>query len=149
MTTLVGEVMSREVFAVSPDTSLESAARMMATKRITGLPVVEDGRTVGVVSLVDLVDPDREASDELGYSTFYQITDGWAVRQGDVSGPGSEGRVGDVMTPATLSAEESTSVEEAARMMIEWKVHRLLVEKDGELTGIVSTMDLLRGFLSG
>jgi predicted transcriptional regulator len=147
MTKLVRDVMSKEIFAVAPDTSLETAARMLASKEITGAPVVSDeGQTVGVITLVDLVDPDNQASEDVGYSTFYQITDGWAVTKGTAKGPGT-GRVSDVMTPAALTAEESMTVEEAGRLMLEYKVHRLLVERDGELTGIISTMDVLRGLV--
>jgi CBS domain-containing protein len=147
--TTVSEVMTKEVFAVAPDTSLESAARMMASKSITGAPVVsEDGETVGVVTLIDLADPDNQASDNPGYSTFYQIADGWAQTIGNAKSPAA-GRVADVMTRAALTTSEETSIEDAAALMLEAKVHRLLVERDGQLTGIVSTMDIIRGFLGG
>ena len=76
----------------------------------------------------------------------FMTGDGWAVTKGNAKGPGT-GRVSDVMTPAALTTEETVSVEEAGKLMLEYKVHRLLVEKDGELTGIVSTMDILRGLV--
>jgi CBS domain-containing protein len=140
--------MTKDIFAVAPDTSLETAARMLASKEITGAPVVDDeGETVGVISLVDLVDPDNQASDEPGYSTFYRISDGWAMTKGEPKTP-RPGRVSDVMTPATLTTTEDTTVLEATKLMLEYRVHRLLVENDGRLTGIVSTMDLLRGFVA-
>jgi CBS domain-containing protein len=50
-----GDVMSRDVLTVSPDTPLHVAARVMASRWIRHLPVVDAGRVVGVVSLRDLV----------------------------------------------------------------------------------------------
>lgn len=139
--------MTRDLFAVAPDTSLETAARMLVSRRITGAPVVSaSGETVGVVTLVDLVDPDRQHSEAPGYSTFYAISGGWARTLGEGASP-IEGRVEDVMTPATLCTRASTTIEDATRLMLDWKVHRLLVEEKGALCGIVSTIDLLRGFV--
>jgi CBS domain-containing protein len=71
----VSEVMSKDVLTVEPQTSLHEAARHMAARWIRHLPVVEDGRVIGVVSQRDLIgvlaalDPDPVgvtlASDEL------------------------------------------------------------------------------------
>ena len=147
MPTLVRDVMTTDIFAVAPDTSLETAARMLTSKEITGAPVVDaEGETVGVISLVDLVDPDNQASERPGHSTFYRISEGWAMTKGESQTP-RPGRVSDVMTPATLTTSEDTTVLDATKLMLEYRVHRLLVEKEGRLTGIVSTMDLLRGFV--
>jgi len=143
----VVDVMSREIFAVAPDTSLETAARMLTSKGITGAPVVsESGETVGVVTLADLVNPDKQASEDVGYSTFYQINDGWAMSYGGAISP-EQGKVEDVMTPTALCASEDMDLYEAAQLMLRWRVHRLLVEEQGKLVGIVSTMDLIRGFV--
>jgi CBS domain-containing protein len=52
---VAGDLMSRDVLTVSPETPLHIAARIMASRWIRHLPVVESGRVVGVVSLRDLV----------------------------------------------------------------------------------------------
>ncbi|NNV05233.1 CBS domain-containing protein [Geobacillus sp. C56-T2] len=52
--TAVTEVMSRDITAVSPDDSVQAAADLMAHHQIRRLPVVENGRLVGMVSLGDL-----------------------------------------------------------------------------------------------
>ena len=51
----LGDVCTGNVMAVSPDSSLEDAARTMRECAVRRLPVIEDGRTVGIVSLGDLV----------------------------------------------------------------------------------------------
>jgi len=53
--TSVGAIMTAEVITVSPDTSVPACMRMMTDGRIRHLPVVEDGRVVGVISIGDLV----------------------------------------------------------------------------------------------
>jgi len=50
----VDEVMTRDVFTVSEYTPLEEAARIMADNKIGGLPVVRDGRLVGIITESDL-----------------------------------------------------------------------------------------------
>jgi CBS domain-containing protein len=55
MGTTVGEVMTRAVVCVSPDLPIESAALILAERQIRRLPVVSEGRLVGIVSRGDLV----------------------------------------------------------------------------------------------
>lgn len=50
----VDQVMSREVISVSPDCPLEEAASLMVTHKIGSLPVVEDGRVVGIITETDI-----------------------------------------------------------------------------------------------
>src|SRR5882724_9556359 len=52
---VAGDLMSRDVLTVSPETPLHIAARIMASRWIRHLPVLESGKVVGVVSLRDLV----------------------------------------------------------------------------------------------
>ena len=52
--TKVTDIMSTSLVTVSPHTSVSEAADLMASKQIRRLPVVEDGRLVGMVSLGDL-----------------------------------------------------------------------------------------------
>jgi acetoin utilization protein AcuB len=51
---LVSELMTKEVITVAPDVPLEEAARIMADNKIGGLPVVEDGRLVGIITETDI-----------------------------------------------------------------------------------------------
>jgi len=61
--TRVGDICSQELITVSPDESLGAAVRLMRERAIRRLPVEEDGRVVGVVSLGDLaVDADRHSA---------------------------------------------------------------------------------------
>jgi signal-transduction protein with cAMP-binding, CBS, and nucleotidyltransferase domain len=53
-TTKVGEVASKELQTLSPTDSVEDAVRLMRQRNIRRLPVVEDGRPIGIVSIGDL-----------------------------------------------------------------------------------------------
>lgn len=50
----VSELMAKDVITVAPDTPLEEAARIMADSKIGGLPVVEGGRLVGIITETDI-----------------------------------------------------------------------------------------------
>jgi len=145
----VNDVMTRDVYAVAPDTSLETAARLLARLHVTGAPVVgPGGNPVGVVSLSDLVDPDGPRSAHPGYPRFYRMTDGDLEEVGEAAqvGPGC---VADVMSPFVIGIEANAPLSVAAERMLDDGVHRLLVLDHARLIGIVTSMDLLRGFIRG
>lgn len=51
----VGEIMTRGVISITPDTDLEEVRHILVNERIKRLPVLEQGRLVGIVSRADLV----------------------------------------------------------------------------------------------
>jgi len=53
--TKIGEIMTRELVTVSPETSLDSCMRLMTGKLIRHLPVVENGQLAGIISIGDVV----------------------------------------------------------------------------------------------
>jgi CBS domain-containing protein len=59
--TTVGEIASRDVVTVQPDESLDDALKKMAKHQVRRLPVVEDGRLVGVVAQADVA---REGNEQ-------------------------------------------------------------------------------------
>lgn len=141
----VADVMTTDVVAVAPDTSLDTVARQLAENRISGVPVVDaSGRAIGVVSVTDLVDPQKVASQTRGFPVFYRIEEGWAIPQVDDAAIKS-GRAEDVMTPSPFTIDSSATLLDASTAMVEHRVHRLLVTEGGGFKGIVSTLDVLRG----
>jgi len=54
--TPVSEVMTKDPITVTPDTTIEDAAVIMRDNQISGLPVVEDGKVVGIVTETDIFD---------------------------------------------------------------------------------------------
>ena len=62
--TLVSEVMTREVVACAPEESYEEGLRQMQQAKCRHLPIVEEGRLLGFVSLRDLMQIEIEEKDE-------------------------------------------------------------------------------------
>ena len=65
-TTSVGDVSSRDLISVEPDKDLEEAVQLMARHQIRRLPVVEDGRLVGIVAQADIALALRENETKTG-----------------------------------------------------------------------------------
>lgn len=138
--------MQTGVISVPPDMSLAELARLLVREGISGAPVVDpEGRPVGVVSLRDLAT--RAARLEERTSGYYLDVD----RVDLVGGafhfqPDSlslQGVVSDIMTPRVYSADAEASVREVIALMKRRSIHRVLVTRQGEMVGIISTVDLM------
>ena len=144
----VADVMTRQLFALAPETSLQAAARMLKQQGISGAPVVTTNKKpIGVLSLSDLVDVDRDMRQRRGYPMFYRISaDVWTTETLPDVMPMS-GRVEDAMMPTVVAVDENTSILDAAGRLIELGIHRLMVTRGAALVGVVAAIDLLRGFV--
>jgi CBS domain-containing protein len=71
--TKVEEIMSKTLVTVSPDTSSKDAAKLMADHQIRRLPVVENGRLVGIVSLGDFAI--RQLTDDQAKQALTEISE--------------------------------------------------------------------------
>ena len=141
----VSDQMTREVFAVASDTSIETASRLLTSNGISGAPVISaTGGPIGVITLADLANPDRPPGKREGYPLFY-VLHGSKVDEVGYSVAVGEGRVDDVMSTNILSIDSSAELSDAGRLMVENDVHRLLVIDEGKLVGIISSLDVLRG----
>jgi CBS domain-containing protein len=140
----VRDVMTAEVVSVHPTDPVREVAQALVDRRISGLPVVEDGVVVGVVSEADFL------IKEQGPEGLHR---GALDR---VLGPSREHRamlakveartVRDLMTSPAITIGPRQSTSEAARIMTTQRVNRLPVVLDGRLVGIVTRADLVRAF---
>jgi len=117
----VNEVMTRKVECVRPADTLQQAARKMRDLDVGPLPVCgENDRLAGMIT-------DRDI-------TVRAVAEGW-----DPAGK----HVSDVMTEEVVYCFEDQDVQEAARLMQEREIRRLVVlNRDKRLVGIVSLGDL-------
>ncbi len=75
--TRVAEVMSSPLVVVTPETSIDECMAIMSDRRIRHLPVADEGRVVGLVSIGDLVKfKSRQQTFEIQYLTNYITTAG-------------------------------------------------------------------------
>jgi CBS domain-containing protein len=62
-TTTLGEIVSRDLTTISPDDSTDTAVRLMRERAIRRLPVVREGRPVGIITIGDLaIERDRNSA---------------------------------------------------------------------------------------
>ena len=138
-----GDVMTRDVISVEPDSSILHAIRLMLEKRISGLPVVTSkGTLVGIVTEGDFLRR-LETGTQRERPRWLEF----------LLGPGrlseeyahSHGRkVQEVMTTDVRTIVETTSLREAIEMMEKYGIKRLLVLRGSQLVGIVTRANLMR-----
>jgi CBS domain-containing protein len=137
----VSDVMTMKVFTATRDMPLRLAATRMLEYGISGMPVVEGERVVGVVSETDILFKERSAPDRQG------LVD-WLVHYGE-DPPAAKlaaRTVGEAMTTPAVTIGPGKLVAEAAELMLDLRIDRLPVVNAGELVGIVTRADLVRAF---
>jgi CBS domain-containing protein len=136
------DVMSRNVISVGPDAPIHDAIRLMLEHHISGLPVVNGGVLVGMLTEGDLLRR-AETQTERRRPRWLEF----------MRGPGSlaedyvrtHGRkVGEVMTEPVISVTEDSSLAQIVLLMEHHRVKRLPVLRGGALAGIISRADLMR-----
>jgi CBS domain-containing protein len=139
-TAIVADVMTRDVTAVDVSTSYQRIVNLLAERRISAVPVVDDfQRVLGVVSQADLLHRIEETQPVRARLPW----EGRQRRAARVKGNATV--AADLMTEPAVTTFASVSVTHAARQMDDLKVKRMPVVDDlGRLIGIVSRGDLLR-----
>lgn len=132
---LVSDIMTREVVTVSKKTRLKEAEKLMKNKGVRHIPVVDGDKLVGILSLNDLlrlsfVDSYGYEEDEAIDTAIYQML-----------------RVGQVMVEKPKTVLEDEPIEKVARIFVEEDFHALPVISKGNLTGIITTTDVIRYML--
>jgi CBS domain-containing protein len=137
----VRDVMTHLVVMLYPQDTLNEAARRLSRNRISGAPVVEQDRVIGILSESDLIDASTPADVKgHGLSIFE-----WLPGHPHAARPLGELRVGDVMTGNVATVAPDASVWAAAETMHRRGVKRLpVVDGRGYLIGIVSRGDLIQ-----
>ena len=145
----VKDLMNPDIMTVADDMTTDELARFLIEREISGAPVVDSqGQLIGVVSMTDIgrnmAEPaDFTSSPSLG---FYRDVAAELTLE-DFGQRYVEERavtVRDVMTPVIHQVPATASVVEAARMMVEQHIHRLVVTQGKEPVGIITSMDLLK-----
>ena len=110
------EITIRDVVTITPDSDITTVQDIMENESISGLPVIEDDKIVGIISKRDVKPMIRS---------------------------GVNKKVNEIMTSDVVTIEETISPEEALDIAYENKVERLPVVRDGKLVGIVTIRDIL------
>ena len=132
----VRDLMTADVVTATPETSLKDVAELLVAHRISGLPIMDDGTLVGIVSQSDIVAFEERAEEEaFGRRRIRRRPVGKRLRT-----------AADVMRSPAVTVEPQWSAVGAAWVMTRNDVSRLPVVYRGALVGIVTRSDLIRGF---
>lgn len=144
--TALREIMTRDVATVDASQPLAEAVSTLLLLGVSGLPVIADrSAVVGVLSLADVAKKLRgEASEEEDGTVFYDSLRVEELLKSALAGGTPNGNVRDYMSPRVIALRPEATVREACRLMVEQRVHRILVtDERGMLVGIVSTLDVV------
>ncbi|QYX58674.1 CBS domain-containing protein [Roseovarius sp. SCSIO 43702] len=115
---LVNRIMRKPVTVITPDTPVQAAAALMAKLEVGALPICENGRLVGIVT-------DRD------------IVVRWAMKVV------CDRPVSEIMTPRVATCLADQTVEQAAYLMSDLQVRRLVVlNGEEEVVGMLTVGDI-------
>lgn len=117
---IVGNRMTKEPITVAPEDLAIRAAHKMQAGGFHRLPVVSDGKLVGIVS-------DRDLREHRGH-----------LEQVKLNG---------IMTERPVTVTPESTIEAAAQIMLERQIGGLPVVADGKLVGLITSSDIMRAFL--
>jgi CBS domain-containing protein len=140
----VGEIMETDWPTLGPQSTVEDAIKLFAEARISGAPVVEDGRLVGILTEGDLIFQDAEIKapgflDILGGIIPLGNTEEYrreALKSAGVV-------VGEVMTDDPVTVAPEATLAETATVMAERRKKILPVVEGERLVGVITRMDIL------
>jgi len=145
MSILAKEIMTKNVITVQEDMKVLSLIEILNENKISGAPVVDkSGKLIGIVTKSDILgtflDFDIDLNLKIDLKGIMEFARDKSV--GTIVSE-TEVEVKDIMTPNPITAEEDTSIEKLAEIMIDNRIHRIIIVKDESITGIVSPLNLL------
>jgi acetoin utilization protein AcuB len=124
----VARRMSHPVITVHPDFQITKAHELMAHEDIGQMPVVKNGKLVGIVSENDILKAYPSSATSLAVWEIAALIEKIKVK--------------DVMVKSVKTVQEDTLIEEAARTMVDNEISSLPVMRGKELVGIITETDL-------
>ena len=131
---IVQNWMSSPVVTVTPETRLSDARRTMNAEKIRALPVMKDGKLIGIITRRGLLRTDVSMLVDTPWKKEVDLKDE---------------TVGEVMTRNPITIPAGAALPKAARIMMENKIAALPVRESGkeEVTGIITVSDIMRAIL--
>lgn len=140
------ELMMPNPISLRAEAGMPEALLLFTEKGITAAPVIDDaGRPIGVVSRSDLLIHQREHDKQVAQKPDYFFAPTFEPSETPAGRRSARCTVADVMTPAVFAVSPQTPVQRVVSDMAGLHVHRLfVVDEDGILIGVITTMDVLK-----
>jgi CBS domain-containing protein len=149
----VEEVMTRDVITCSPADPLREIVQLLGKNSISGLPVMDNGKLVGIVTEGDIarVLAGPPVSSTLWLPSPFEVLLEIPIKdiielrrlQQSVKDVG-EKPVRDIMSKDPIIIAPENDIEDASAIMVRYKFNRLPVVKNGKLVGIITRDDIIR-----
>ena len=120
----VSQIMTKEIISVEAKASVSEAASIMVRNEIGAVVVTKDSSPVGIITEVDILKRcciGKACSEEI--------------------------KTEEIMTAPLITINGDAAIGEAARLMSDEKIRRLLVTENGKIVGMVTEKDVLRATL--
>lgn len=149
----VRDVMNARPIAVQATDTVGDASKAMRANKISGMPVLDGKRVVGVVSESDILKllSVNEEEGSLWLPSPFEIFEipfrdlvRWERMQAGIENI-SQKKVKEVMSRSVHEIGPDDTVEEAASIMTSHRVNRLPVVENGKLVGIITRGDIISG----
>lgn len=120
---IASDIMTRRVYTITPQASVQEVAQLLNRERISGVPVIDDagGQLIGIVTEADIIQ--NIGRDDL--------------------------QVADIMSRQLTTVTEDTPVSEIAALLSERQIKRVPVVQNGRVIGIVSRADIVQAVALG
>ncbi len=130
----VRDYMTPGPLTISPETTVPEALRLLDERRFRRLPVLENGKLVGIVTAKDLKDAQPSKANTLSVWELSALLEKLAVR--------------DIMASPVITVLEDDYIEDAALKLQEYKIGGLsVVNSRGKLVGLLTITDVLEAFI--
>jgi len=143
------DIMSTNVITVGKETIIHDIAKLLTDKNISGVPVVDDSNNIlGIITKNDLIYKDVEVKPP----TYFEVLGGVFYLESikhyeEKLKKFLANKAEDIMTEDVITITEDTDIKTIAGIMVEKRVNRLPVMKDGKLIGIISRGDIVKSLI--
>ena len=139
------DIMTRNVIVVQADTTINDVIEIFLAKKVSSVPVVnKEKKLVGIITKTDVISYFMDIDLDMSVKVHLKDVLESISEHGDLEiSSETDLRASNIMTPNPITAGENTSIESLAKIMIDHNIHRLIIEKDSAIVGIISTLDIL------
>jgi CBS domain-containing protein len=136
------DVMTVDVISVHPDTPVVEIAKRMVKEGVSALPVIDDGRLVGIVSEGDLLRRAETQTERKRGPWLAVLASNSTLASEYVKSRAR--KAADVMTSDVVTVAETASLLDIVDLLETKRIKRVPVLRDGKMVGIISRANLVR-----
>lgn len=153
----VADAMTKDPVTCQAGDSIADVAGIMRSNKVGGIPVIEEGRLVGIVTETDLISllMTKGPSDDLWLPSPLEVIElplreiiSWENTKKALTDIRNQ-KIAEIMSCPVITVTPEDDVETAAKLMLKKKVDRLCVVENDKLVGIITREDIVWSLAGG